>query len=96
MRKIGKITTQGGNTTYDRYVSKYTVTYSKTGVIFTGIYDIQHNEVVSLFATEFLHEEGLNVCFGSIFDSDCVIYIFCACGTKDVWWKCRPEYTCEQ
>ena len=28
--------------------------------------------MVSLFATEFVHEERLNVCFGSIFDSDCV------------------------
>ncbi|XP_078370515.1 uncharacterized protein LOC144654290 isoform X2 [Oculina patagonica] len=46
VKKIGRIATQGRNTTWDQYVKKYRITYSKSGVIFTGIFDIFHNEVV--------------------------------------------------
>lgn len=46
VRKIGKITTQGRNASWPQYVTKYRVSYSKAGTIFTGIFDIQENEVI--------------------------------------------------
>ncbi|XP_078370612.1 lactadherin-like isoform X1 [Oculina patagonica] len=46
VKKIGKIATQGRNATWSQYVKKYRITYSKLGVIFTGIFDIFYNEVV--------------------------------------------------
>ena len=50
MRKIGKIATQGRNTTHAQYVKNYRITYSTLGSIFVGIRDINLDEVVSLFA----------------------------------------------
>ncbi|PFX17584.1 sushi, von Willebrand factor type A, EGF and pentraxin domain-containing protein 1-like [Stylophora pistillata] len=46
VRKIGKIATQGRNTSSYQYVSSYRILHSNLGTIFEGILDINHNEVI--------------------------------------------------
>lgn len=46
VRKIGKIATQGRNTSSFQYVKSYRILYSESGNVFSGIRDINQNEVV--------------------------------------------------